>query len=143
MKSSSAKSSAKKSKKKIPKKLIGVKQLPKYNKELKNMDSYVEGGGRVFAPKDKDNHTHTLVYLHHLTGKPQDYLDRRGWFDKLRGVRVVFPAAEILDSPYYEEKLTLWYDYHNQWPKMDTLTKCTERVVQVVKDEVNKIGDAE
>merc|ERR1719355_196264 len=73
MKSSSAKSSAKKSKKKIPKKLIGVKQLPKYNKELKNMDSYVEGGGRVFAPKDKDNHTHTLVYLHHLTGKPQDY----------------------------------------------------------------------
>jgi predicted esterase len=105
----------------------------------------VPGGGRVLEPKA--SHTGTLIYLHHWISSAAEYVgSRRYFFDRLSGVRVVLPQAPKRKSKWYGYNTPLWFDYvigSEETPDPSSLDEGAERLIEVVKAEVQRVGDAE
>lgn len=106
---------------------------------LRKEDCDVLGGGRVLTPYGR--HTHTLVFLHQLDGKALDFVRCCWWFHGVKGLRIVLPDAPLRDSKLYGERLTCWYDYHeDETTDRATLAESTERVVSILQAEIATIG---
>ena len=94
----------------------------------------------VFYLEPTAEHTHTLIYLHHQTGRAWDFVDRWKWFDRMTGVRVVLPEAPKKYSAWYEGETTFWYDYvpnpdnnPKEVPLVDTMQECLRTPVNNIE----------
>jgi predicted esterase len=95
--------------------------------------------GTILEPYGE--HTHTLVYLHHLDSDESVLVGNKWWFNGIKGLRLVFPRAPFHKSDYYEETLRLWFDYQNNHHNdMNTISDTIDRIVDVVKEQCDYLS---
>jgi len=95
--------------------------------------------GTVLEPYGE--HTHTMVYLHHLDSDESVLVGNKWWYNGIKGLRLVFPRAPFHKSDYYEETLMSWFDYkNNHHNDMSTVAATVDRIVAVVKEQCDLLS---
>jgi predicted esterase len=90
--------------------------------------------GSILEPYGE--HTHTLVYLHHLDCDEHVLVQNKWWYNGIKGLRCVFPAAPFHKSDYYEETLQSWFDYKsNHHNDMSDVPETVDRIVKILQEE--------